>query len=115
MNQCIFMGNLTHDPYFRHIGSTRTPFLRFYLAVDHVRDGTSFLRVVVYGDDAQQAYPYLRTGSKVLVRGRYRQRERTDKLETVHEFVVDEIVFLDNIAWERGNAFQEKCAASVQR
>jgi single-stranded DNA-binding protein len=108
------MGNVTHEPHFRYVGTSRTPFLRLYLAVDHARDGTSFPRIVAYGDVAHQVHPYLQIGSKILVRGRYRQRKRTDKLETVHEFVVDEVVFVDNIDWERGNALQVEYASSLR-
>lgn len=101
-NDCRFIGNLTHEPHFRRVGTSQTPFLRLYVAVDDERDPTSYLRVVAYGDVALVTYPYLRVGSKILVHARYRQRQRTDKPETVHEFVADHIVFIDKIDWERG-------------
>ena len=103
-NDCRFIGNVTHDPYFRRVGRSQTPFLRLYLAVDDAKDPTSFLRVVAYGDVALVTYPYLKIGSKVLVHARYRQRERRDKPETVHEFVANQIVFIDKIDGERGEA-----------
>ena len=103
-NDCRFIGNITHPPHFRRISRSQLPFLRFYLAVDDGRDGPSYLRVVAYGDMALQTYPYLRAGSKILVQARYRQRQRRDRDETVHEFVADHIVFIDKIDWERGDA-----------
>jgi single-stranded DNA-binding protein len=114
-NDCRFIGNVTHDPYFRRVGRSQTPFLRLYLAVDDAKDPTSFLRVVAYGDVALLTYPYLQIGSKVLVHARYRQRERRDKRETVHEFVAHHIIFIDKIDWERGKAAREGEIASYDR
>ncbi len=103
-NDCRFIGNITHPPHFQRVGTSLLPFMRLYLAVDDGRDKTSYVRVVAYGDLALHAYPYLQTGSKIMVQARYRQRRRHDKDEIVHEFVADHIVFLDKINWERGNA-----------
>jgi single-stranded DNA-binding protein len=103
-NDCRFVGNVTHDPYFRRVGRSQTPFLRLYLAVDDAKDPTSFLRIVAYGDVALLTYPHLQIGSKVLVHTRYRQRERRDKRETVHEFVAHHIALIDSIDWEPGES-----------
>ncbi|MBN1179191.1 MAG: single-stranded DNA-binding protein [Anaerolineae bacterium] len=103
-NDCRFIGNLTHPPHFQRVGVSKTPFMRLYLAVDDERDPTSFVRVVVYGETALLAHAYLDPGSKVLIQARYRQRKRQDCQETVHEFVADQIVFIDKINWERGDA-----------
>ncbi|MGD1991561.1 MAG: single-stranded DNA-binding protein [Anaerolineae bacterium] len=96
-NDCRFIGNVTHEPYFRRVGRSQTPFLRLYLAVDDARDPTSFLRVVAYGNVALVTYPYLTIGSQLLVHARYRQRQRLDKRETVHEFVAHHIALIDEI------------------
>ena len=103
-NDCRFIGNVTHPPHFQRVGETLLPFMRLYLAVDHDKEKTSYVRVVAYGDLALVTYPYLQVGSKIMVQARYRQRKRHDRDETVHEFVADHIVFLDKIDWERGNA-----------
>jgi len=113
-NDCRFIGNITHPPYFQRISSSRLPFLRLYLAVDGDRDRTSYVRVVAYGDVALQAYPYLQAGSKVLVQAHYRQRRRRDNDETVHEFVADNIVFIDKINWERGDAARTQAAPGLE-
>jgi single-stranded DNA-binding protein len=110
-NDCRFIGNLTHEPYFQRVGASQTPFLRLYLAVDDEKDPTSFLRVVAYGDVALTSYPYLSVGSKIMVHARYRQRRRRDKPETVHEFVADQIVFIDKIDWEGGKRARERLQA----
>jgi single-stranded DNA-binding protein len=101
-NDCRFIGNITHPPHFHRIGAAGTPFLRFYLAVDDERDPTSYIRIVAYGDTALLTHPYLEVGSKLLVQARYRQRQRRDRQEKVHEFVAEQIVFIDKINWERG-------------
>ena len=103
-NDCRFIGNLTHPPYFQRVGEARLPFLRFYLAVDGEREPAAYVRVVAYGDTALAVYPYLQAGSKVMVQARYRQRSRNDRDEKVHEFVADHIVFIDHIDWARGDA-----------
>jgi single-stranded DNA-binding protein len=103
-NDCRFIGNITHPPHFQRVGESQLPFLRIYLAVDDGRNAPSYLRVVAYGDVALLTYPYLQTGSKILVHAHYRQRQRHDKDEKVHEFVADNIVFIDKINWERGDA-----------
>ena len=103
-NDCRFIGNLTHPPHFQRVGESLLPFLRLYVAVDDGKDRTAYVRVVAYGDLALLTYPYLQRGSKVLVQARYRQRRRRDNEELVHEFVAEQIVFLDKIDWERGDA-----------
>jgi single-stranded DNA-binding protein len=110
-NDCRLIGNLTHDPHFRRVGESRLPFLRLYLAVDAERDDTSFVRVVAYGDVALLTHSYLQVGSKILVQARYRQRRRHDTKERVHEFVADQIVFMDKIDWERGDAVRAQLKA----
>ena len=114
-NDCRFIGNITHPPHFRRVGASGTPFLRFYLAVDDERDPTSYIRVVVYGDTALLTHPYLEVGSKLLVQARYRQRKRKDRQETVHEFVANEIVFIDRINWERGDAVRLQTLAKRKK
>jgi single-stranded DNA-binding protein len=103
-NDCRFIGNITHPPHFRRVGESQLPFLRLYLAVDSNNDHTTFVRVVAYGDTALLTHPYLQVGSKLLIQARYRQRKRHDRDEKVHEFVADNIVFMDKINWERGDA-----------
>ena len=110
-NDCRFIGNITHPPHFRRISSSRLPFLRLYLAVDSGKDRTSYVRIVAYGDMALETYPYLQAGSRVLVQAHYRQRRRRDNDETVHEFVADNIVFIDKIDWERGDAARARLAS----
>ncbi len=111
-NDCRFIGNITHPPHFRRISRSQLPFLRLYLAVDDGRDGTCYLRVVAYGDVALQSYPYLQAGSKIMVQARYRQRRRRDNDEVVHEFVADQILFIDKIDWEGGERAQARSLAA---
>ena len=103
-NDCRFIGNITHPPKFQRVGENQLPFLQIYLAVDDGRNGASYLRIVAYGDIALLTYPYLQVGSKILVHARYRQRQHSDKNERIHEFVTDNIIFIDKINWERGDA-----------
>jgi single-stranded DNA-binding protein len=111
-NDCRFIGNVTQEPHFRRIGRSQLPFLRLYLAVDGEKDPTSYVRIVAYGDIALLTYPYLQIGSKLMIHAHYRQRRRRDRDETVHEFVADQIIFIDKIDWERGDAARAQIAAA---
>lgn len=113
-NDCRFIGNVTQTPHFQRVGPSQTPFLRFYLAVDSCKDPTSYPRIVAYGDLALLTTPYLQVGSKILVQCHYRQRRRRDTDEVVHEFVADQIVFIDKIDWERGNAARASLMAAEE-
>ncbi len=103
-NDCRFIGNVTHPPHFQRVGESQTPFLRLYLAVDDGDDPAAYVRIVAYGDMAQATYPYLQVGSRLLIQARYRQRRHNGSEEKVHEFIADQIVFIDKIDWTRGDA-----------
>ena len=74
MNCVILIGNLTRDPETRYsTGANQTAICRFSIAVN---DGygdqqkTSFIPIVVFGKQAENAEKYLAKGSKVAVDGR---------------------------------------------
>jgi len=108
-NEAVFIGNLTHEPKFDLAGET--PTLVLYLAVDRRAGGADYPRVVAYDDLARISYPYLRKGSKVLVVGRLRVRKDTKHNATVVETVAHNIVFLNNIDWEAGEAARREIGA----
>jgi single-stranded DNA-binding protein len=110
-NSIALKGNLARDPFFDYLSGRNSPvpFMRFVLAVDRHpprREGTDYLQVVAYGQRALHDHAFLRQGSEILVEGWLRTREGTDDrgesmLRT--EVVAEEITFLRNIEWERGN------------
>jgi len=100
-NNFVFLrGNLTDAPFYALLEGRDgpVPFMRFTLAVDSAR--TDFIYVVAYGDRALHDHAFLRRGSEVAVQGRLRSRRVEGKV--IYEVVADEVTFLRNIEWERG-------------
>jgi single-strand DNA-binding protein len=103
-NKCIELGNLTADPELKHT-STGTAFATFRIAVTrtyanngHTQEDTQFLRIVVWGKQAEAAHSYLVKGNKVLVDGRLEIRSykdpTTNEDRQITEIVCNELVFL---------------------
>ncbi len=81
LNKVLLMGNITRDPELRYIpsGSAVTTFT---IAVNRVyklqsgekKEETSFVRVVVWGKQAENCKEYLSKGSPIFVEGRLQSR-----------------------------------------
>ena len=115
----ILKGNVTQAPYFDRFGEDDRSFLCMYVAVNRPgakengrRQTADFIRVVAYDDIALFAYPFLKSGSSVVVTGKLRARRRRQpggQSTTVIEVVADEdITFVDKIEWARGQAEVER-------
>lgn len=72
---------LTHDPELKHVGANNTAFT--YLTVASNRPGkdagTDFIRVQVWGAQAENACKYLSKGRLVAIDGRIKTDKYTDK------------------------------------
>lgn len=81
MNQVILIGRLTRDPELRFIGSTGKPVTNFTLAVnkDYKKDEADFLRIVVWGNQAESVSKYLKKGSQCAVMGSIQTGSYQDK------------------------------------
>lgn len=103
MNNVILIGRLTADPELRYTPSNQTPVARFTLAVD--REGrqqgqerqADFIRITVWGRQAETVNQYLSKGRQVAVNGRiqtgsYRNREGATVYTT--EVVANRVEFL---------------------
>ena len=105
-------GNLVDDPYFGFVQGANgsVPLLRFTIAIDRHPPrpgGTDYIQVCSYGPRAAADFAFLQQGSLILVDGWIRSRNGTDSAGapmTRVEIVGEEITFLHNIDWERGNA-----------
>ena len=110
-NDVELKGNLTRDPHFDYLDGRDGPvsFMRFTLAVDRHpprQRGTDYFQICAYGHRALNDHPYLRQGSEVFVEGWIRSRSGTDshgEPATRIEVVAEEITFLRNIEWARGD------------
>lgn len=83
MNNVVLMGRLTRTPELRKAGETSVT--NFTLAVDRDRknkDGereTDFIRVTVFGKQAETVCKWLDKGKRTMVQGRIQTGSYTDK------------------------------------
>ncbi len=102
MNQVILIGRLTRDPELSYTHSTQNAVCRFTIAVDRPRRqgedaGADFIRITVWGRQAETCDRYLSKGRQVAVQGRiqtgsYKNREGVTVYTT--DVVADRVEFL---------------------
>ncbi|MBI4353290.1 MAG: single-stranded DNA-binding protein [Candidatus Omnitrophica bacterium] len=81
VNKVLLIGNLTRDPELRYLPSG-SAVVNFSLAMNRVyklqsgekKEETAFVRVVVWGRQAELCGEYLKKGSSVFVEGRLQSR-----------------------------------------
>ena len=103
LNRVFLMGNLTRDPELRYTPSGAAV-ASFGLAVNTTigrpegepKEETCFLRIVVWGKQAESCKQYLTKGRLVLVEGRliYRNWEQDGKTRSTLEVRADRVQFL---------------------
>ncbi len=103
LNRVFLIGNLTRDPELRYIPSG-TPVVSFGLAINTTigrpsgepKEEVCFVRVVVWGKQAESCKQYLTKGRLVCVEGRliYRSWEQEGKTRSTLEVRADRVQFL---------------------
>lgn len=104
LNKVMLIGRLGRDPEIRY-SSNNTPICNFSLATsERIRKGDSFEektewhRIVVFGNQAENASKFLKKGSLVFVDGKIQSRTYQDKdgnERNVFEIVANSLNFLD--------------------
>ena len=102
MNSVVLIGRLTRDPELSYTSNTQTAVCHFTLAVDRPRRqgedrGADFLRVTVFGRQAENCDRFLSKGRQAAVHGRietgsYKNREGVT-VNTV-DIIADNVEFL---------------------
>ena len=102
MNSVILIGRLTNKPELSYTANTQTACGRFTLAVDRPKrdgedQGADFIRITVWGRQAETCERYLDKGRQVAVHGRiqtgsYTNREGQKVYTT--DVVADRVEFL---------------------
>ena len=102
MNSVILVGRIAKNPELNYTPNTQTAVCKFTLAVDRPkrRDEESkadFLRIVVFGRQAESCDKYLEKGRQVAIRGSiqtdsYKNREGVTVYTT--EILADSVEFL---------------------
>ncbi len=103
LNKIFLIGNLTRDPELRYIPSG-APVASFGLAVNTTfpasggepKTEVCFVRVVVWGKQAELCNQYLKKGRAVCIEGRlvYRSWEQEGKTRSTLEVKADRVQFL---------------------
>ena len=102
MNQVILIGRLARDPELSYTPNTNTACCRFNLAVDRPRrngedQGADFIRITVWGRQAETCDRYLSKGRQVAVMGRIQTGSYKNRNgETVYttDVVAERVEFL---------------------
>lgn len=102
MNTLVLIGRLTRDPELNYTTGTQTAVAHFTLAVDRpVQQGkerqADFIRITVFGKQAENCEKYLSKGRQVAVHGRiqtgsYKNKEGVTIYTT--DVVADRVEFL---------------------
>ncbi len=107
LNQVFLIGNLTRDPELRYVPSGKAV-ANLGLATSRVfttqegekREEVCFVRIVVWGKQAENCSQYLNKGSQIFIEGRLQSRsweaEDGTKRNTL-EVVARRIQFLDKL------------------
>lgn len=101
MNNAVLIGRLTKDPEMRYIPESQTAVANFTLAVDRPfskEKQADFIRITVFGKQAENCEKYLEKGRMVAVQGyiktgSYEKQDGTRVYTT--EVVADRVQFLD--------------------
>lgn len=103
LNKIFMIGNLTRDPELRYVPSG-APVATFGLAVNRTfvtqhgdkKDEVCFVRVVVFGKQAESCSQYLTKGRPVFIEGRlqYRAWEQDGQKRSTLDIVADRVQFL---------------------
>lgn len=124
MNSVVLIGRLTKDPELTYTPNTQTACARFTLAVDRPKrngedQGADFLRIVVWGKQAETCDRYLTKGRQAAVRGRietgsYKSRDGQTVYTT--DIVADNVEFLGSARGEnsRSDGRNEQSGSNYQ-
>jgi len=104
LNKVFLMGNLTRDPELRYVPSG-APVASFGLAVNRrfvtqhgdKKDEVCFVRIVVFGKQAESCSQHLNKGRLVFIEGRlqYRSWEQQDgQKRSTLDIIADRVQFL---------------------
>ena len=84
MNLAILIGRLTRDVELSYTPNTQQPMAKFTIAVDRPRrngedQGADFIRITVWGKQAETCERYLSKGRQVAVQGRIQTGSYTNR------------------------------------
>lgn len=110
-NHVSVKGDITGDIYYDilDIGDKQTPYLRLYMMINGSREAypVKGLRICMYGLLAELTYAHVQKGSRIFVEGHVQTRTRRNN-ELIVEVVAEDVDFIRNIDYDRGNRVAEE-------
>ena len=111
MNSVILTGRLTRDPELSYTPQNQTAVCRFTIAVDRPRrngedQGADFIRITVWGKQAETCDRYLSKGRQTAVMGRITTgsyKDRDGKTVYTTDVVADRVEFLGGAGGENSS------------
>lgn len=120
MNNTILIGRLANDPELSYTPNNQTAVCRFTLAVNRMRkdDGADFIRITVWGKQAENCDRYLSKGRQAAIHGRIQTGSYTNrdgaKVYTT-EVVASSVEFLGSTQASEGQPTTAPAAAPAQQ
>lgn len=120
MNNVVLIGRLANDPELSYTPNNQTAVCRFTLAVNRMRkeDGADFIRITVWGKQAENCDRYLSKGRQAAVHGRIQTGSYTNrdgaKVYTT-EVVANSVEFLGSTQAPAEQPTTAQTAAPVQQ
>ena len=116
MNSVILIGRLARDPELSYTPNTQSAVCRFTIAVDRPRrqgedQGADFIRITVWGRQAETCDRYLSKGRQVAVMGRIQTGSYTNR-DGAKVYTTDVVV--ENAEFAESKSAQESRSGSYQ-
>lgn len=112
MNSVILIGRLARDPELSFTPNTNKAVCKFTIAVDRMKkeDGADFIRITVWGKQAETCDRYLSKGRQVAVMGRIQTGSYKKNDETIYttDVVADRVEFLGSQEKEKEEPKREE-------
>ncbi len=110
MNSVILIGRLTKKPELEYTAGN-TAVTKFSIAVDRKEEGADFIRITVFGKQAESICRYMDTGRQVAVEGRiqtgsYDDRNTGKKVYTT-DVIANRVEFLGSAPKEEAPRKEE--------
>jgi len=116
-NRVVIKGDITGDIYYDvfTINGKPMPFLRVYIMINETPETKEVkgLRVVFYGNKAEEAEAFVQTGTRIHVEGHIQMR-RAPNGKPTFEIVAEDVDYLRNETRERGQKRKEEMQARGQ-
>lgn len=96
MNNVILIGRLTNDVEFGYTPN-QNAMCKFTLAVNRVKEGADFIRIIVWNKQAENCNKYLSKGRQVAVHGRIQTgsyKGKDGKTVYTTDVIADNVEFL---------------------